>query len=160
MADAFSLAAVLRLRQHKEDMEERVLLSLAAHRQQVDTTLARVRRQLLLWAEDRNREVGHVGSGNMQQGSYAKLALLREAEQQLLQQLADLQKRSAEQQVVYLDARRAREVLSSLEEAQHTEHELAQDRREQRRLEDLLLGRWLVQERATRQKVGKNCRAE
>lgn len=160
MPGAFSLEAVLRLRQHTEEAEERTLLALTTHRQQVEATLGRVRQQKLLWAEDRRREVGCLAPGSTQQGVYARLALLHEAERQLQVQMADLQKRSAEQQAIYLAARSAREILSSLQTTQQNQAQQRQERREQRRLEDLLLGRWLVKERATRQILGKNCRAE
>ncbi len=142
MPHAFPLEAVLRLRKHKEDAEERALAALAAHRQQVETTLGRVRQQMRQWTEDHAREKGSAGTGATQQGSYARLAALRDAERQLEEQLADLRRRSLEQQSAYLAARRARETLTELKQNQQDSWNTAEQRREQRRLEDLFLGRW------------------
>jgi flagellar export protein FliJ len=143
MANRFPLGAVLRIRQHKEETEERALLALHLQRQQVETTLGRVREQLSLWDEDRQREVGSTTMAATRQSSYARLALLREAELQLLTQLRDLRERSAKQQESYLCARRNREVLTDLEQHQRQAWLKELDRREQHRVEDLFLGRWL-----------------
>lgn len=146
MPHAFSLDALLQLRQHKEDAEERQLLSLATHRQQVEATLGRVRQQLLLWQEERQREIGSVGRGSTQQGTYARLGLLRHAEEQLMEQQRELQQRSRERQASYLAARRDREVLSNLKQSHREGLQRDLARQEQLRLEDLLLGRWPMQQ--------------
>ena len=141
MPYTFSLEAVLRLRQHKQDAEERALAVLGAHRQQVEATLGRVRDQMLQWTEHRARETGRAGTGAAQLESYARLALLREAEAQLTAQLQEVQRRCLERQAVLLAAQRAQETLSELKRGQHDGWKAVRQRREQRHLEDLFLGR-------------------
>jgi flagellar export protein FliJ len=142
MSEAFTLEAVLRLRQHKEDIEERALAELGTQRQQVQSMLDRVRQQKQLWTEDRSGEKGLAGTGATQQSTYARLALLHEAEKQLQEQQQDLQKRIYTRQAAYLAARHAREMLTELKRSQSESRRLLVERREQRRLEDLFLGRW------------------
>lgn len=142
MAYIFSLQAVLHLRRHKEAAEERALAALASHRQQLEATLGRVHQQISQWTEDRTREAGFVGTGLTQHQSYARLAVLQDAEKQLQQQKIDIQQRYAEQQERYFAMRSARETLTELEKGQRTAWEQACSRLEQRRVDDLVLGRW------------------
>lgn len=142
MAHIFSLESVLRLRKHKEDAEQRALGALGAQRQQVETMLGRVQHELRQWTDERSREVGRAGSGVTQHSTYARLSLLRETRTQLEHQLKSIETLRREQQTKYLAARSGREMLTELKQQQQAASEAAEDRREQRQLEDLLLGRW------------------
>lgn len=142
MPEGFSLKTVLQIRQHREDTEERALAALSAQRHQTEATLLRVRQQMLYWTEERARGSGSLGSGALQQASYARLQSLREGERHLEKQLTNLCRQLAEQQGAYLEARRARETLTELKAAQDNALVAQTTKREQRRLEDLWLGRW------------------
>lgn len=142
MAHRFSLEAVLKLRQHREEAEERVLAALGAQRQQVEATLGRVREQMRQWTEDRARQTGVLENGAAQQASYARLLVLRDAEGQLERQLEDVRERASAQRLVYLHARSGREPLTELKQTQQAAAEAEARRQEQKRAEDLFLGRW------------------
>lgn len=142
MPESFSLDVVLRLRQHREDTEERALAALHTQCHQTEATLLRVRQEMLYWTEQCARASGSLGSGASQHASYARLQFLRETEQHLQQQLMDLRRQAAEHQCAFLEARHARETLTELRSAQQNALTAQAERREQRRIEDLWLGRW------------------
>lgn len=142
MARAFTLETVLRLRQHKEEAEERALAALGNQRQRVEATLARVHQELRQWTEERVREVGSASTGTAQHSSFARLNALKNAQMQLEAQLKSLEEQRLEQQATYLSARSAREMLSELKRQQRNATCATEQRREQRQLEDLMLGRF------------------
>ena len=142
MRNVFPLETVLRVRQHNEDTQARALAGLGIERQQLDSMLARVRKELQQWASDRHRDIGSVATGTVQHSMYARLSLLKSTEEQVLAQLASLEIRRLELQSRFLAARSGREMLTELKQQKQAMHALADQRREQRQLEDLLLGRW------------------
>lgn len=142
MSHAFPLEALLRLRQHKEDAEARALAALEAQRQQLEATLGRVRQQLQQWTDDRSREAGGLQSAMQQQSSYARLALLRDAEGELEKQQKLLAASISEQQGLFLAARRDRKMLAELKQRQLLAWKTAEQKKEQQQLEDLFLSRW------------------
>ena len=122
--------------------KRRALATLGAQRQQAEATLLRVRQQMRQWTDERARMAGVLGNGATQLGSYARLQVLREAEQQIEAQLEELRRSVAERRAAYLEARRARETLTELKQTQQEASDAETAKREQRRLEDLVLGRW------------------
>ncbi len=148
MAHRFPLAAVLALRQRKEEQEERALAAIATQRGQVQATLERVRHELGQEANVRAGEVGTARNGATHQVSYARYKLLSEAQQQLLIQLETLQTRRLEQQEVYVAARGGREMLTTLQQKGQSAWEAEQERRDQRRLDDLFTARHARREAA------------
>ena len=142
MRNVFPLETVLRVRPHNEDTQARALAGLGIERQKLDSMLARVRKELQQWASARYRDIGSVATGTVQHSMYARLSLLKSTEEQVLAQLASLEIRRRELQSRFLAARSGREMLTELKQQKQAMHALADQRREQRQLEDLLLGRW------------------
>ncbi len=141
MAPPFSLAAVLALRQRREEAEERILAALGAQRQEVEKTLLRVAHELRLWNQARASDIGSVHSGAMQQASYARYEVLCVAQSQLQEQLRSLEAQRLLQQQVYLAARSGRKMLTELQTQQRDTWEADMQRREAQRLNDLFNAR-------------------
>lgn len=141
MAFRFPLATVLALRQQKEEAEERVLASLAMQRQQLRDTLQRVEAELQQWTQARVRDVGAASTAAQYNMIYARLQLLAQSRVQLKGALVSMEERWRAQQQVYLGARTEREMLSSLKQQQEAAFHVAQDKNEQRRLDDLFAAR-------------------
>lgn len=142
MANTFPLETVLRVRQYNEDAQARALARLGMERQQLEAMLVRVQTEVQQWGTDRTRDAGSVGTGTTQHSTYARLHLLRSTEKQLLEQLASVDVRLREQRSRFLAARSNREMLTELKRQDQITRESAMQRREQRQLEELLLGRW------------------
>jgi flagellar export protein FliJ len=142
MPRPFSLEALLRIRQHREDAEEQALTSINTHRLRIEETLFRLQQELRHWTDDRIRDAGQSKTGAFQAMDYVRLNVLRDATVQLEGQLEDVVVRWKERQATYLAARSARETLSELKKAEKDASDLQQQRREQRRLEDLFLARF------------------
>lgn len=143
MAFAFSLAAVLALRQQREQQEERaltaVLHELAAGRDtvgRIEGELSRVR-----------AEIAQMAPQSLQAVSlherYARVRVLEEGLLEMRARLAELEARRDAQQQIYLAARRDRDLLDELESRQRLSFTTEANRREQKRMDDLFLARRL-----------------
>ena len=145
MPRTFPLAAVLSLRQQKEEAEERTLAARAAQVQQVRASLTRLEHELAQCAEVRAREVQTVLTGAHLQASYGRLNLLRDAQKELLEQMRVAEALRAEQQVRYLAAKGNREMLTELKETHQSAWDAEMQSREQKRIDDLFAARRLRQ---------------
>lgn len=143
MPRTFPLAAVLALREQKEQAEERALMAIGADIQQVQLALSRVRQELAQSAALRAREIETVRSGAQHQANYARHKVLYDAQADLLGQIQQLELRRRDQQAVYLAAKAAREMLTELEKQGRAAWNLEEQRRDQRRLDDLFTARRL-----------------
>jgi len=143
MAFAFSLAAVLALRQQREQQEERaltaVLHELAAGRDtvgRIEGELSRVR-----------AEIAQMAPQSLQAVSlherYARVRVLEKGLLEMRARLAELEARRDAQQQIYLAARRDRDLLDELESRQRLSFTTEANRREQKRMDDLFLARRL-----------------
>ena len=141
MPRTFSLAAVLAFRQQKEEAEERALAAIAYQVGQVQATLRRLQQEIDQTNEARAREKDRVHTGAQTHANYAKCKVLREAEQELREQLKALEERRREQQARYLGVRSGRETLSELKEQQGKDWDTEVQTREQKSLNDLFNAR-------------------
>ena len=137
MPRTFSLAAVLALRQQKEEAEERALTAVTLQMGQVQATLRRLQQEIDQINEARAREVNSVDSGAQTRANYAKCQVLREAEQELREQLKALESDRQEQQARYLRARCDREALVELRDQREEAWQAEVRTREQKILDDL-----------------------
>ena len=139
----FPLAAVLAVRQQKEDAEERALTAVLAEMNGLRVAVARAEQVMVQHANERFREVLGSHSAAHHQSSQARWTLLRNTKQSLQQQLQTLELRRAEQQVRYLKARCDREMLTELEVQGRAFWEAEQEMREAKRMDDLFASRRL-----------------
>ena len=143
MPRRFPLAAVLAIRQQKEAAEERALLAINTQIQQVQAALGRVRQELTQSAALRAREIETVRNGAQLQSNYARHNVLADAQTELVGQIQALELRRLEQQTVYLAAKAGREMLTELRQEAQTAWEIDEQKRDQRRLDDLFTARKL-----------------
>lgn len=143
MPRLFPLAAVLAIRQQKEDAEERALAAIAAEVQGMRAALAHVERELREHAAGRARDPQALHLGVHHQALEARSRALGHAKAQLSEQLQILEARRAEQQTRYLAARSAREMLTELRQAQRIAWEDEMAHREAKRVDDLFTARRL-----------------
>ncbi len=145
MPPPFSLAAVLALRQQKEEAEERALAAMAKQKEELQASLQRLADELTQAAATRAQEVHLVRSAAQHQAAYARYKLLYDAQAELHAQRHALEVRQREQRALHLAARTAREMLSALRSQQAAAWEKQQQVREGKRLDDLFAARRLRQ---------------
>jgi flagellar export protein FliJ len=141
MSFHFPLEAVLHFRKSVEHQQE---LRLRAANQYVTRV-----RHLIEQVEHRLKEAGNLRSRQLSSGTTAaELQFSLISESALSAQLPDLQRELVrlrtlrdQQQRIYQQARREREILESLRDRQLREYERNAARREQRQIDDLFLMR-------------------
>lgn len=146
MPRTFTLAAVLALRQQKEEAEERALAAISAQVQQIRSALERVAQETTRHAQERAREVHSLLAAAHHQASHAQLLLLRRAQAEWNEQLDAAERLRHEQQARYVEARSQREMLSELQQQQRAAWEDELSDREQKRLDDQFASRRLRHE--------------
>ena len=114
MAVPFPLTPVLRLREQKEENEERLLIAINADLQQVRAAIARVEQETARFGSVREQMTREVLSAAHHQMLALQWRSLQEAHAQLRTRLHFLEKSRAKQQESLLIARRERETLSEL----------------------------------------------
>jgi flagellar export protein FliJ len=142
VAFRFTLASVLRVRENIERREE-----LALQRAELEVT--RVRRRIEELTEDLARKVKarevalqRALSAHELQSMQAEMNAIVEAKEILFETLETLKQQRDAQMKLYLAAHNGRQILSELAERQLSEHELEQDRAQQKRLDDTFASRW------------------
>ncbi len=143
MPPPFPLAAVLALRQQKEEAEERALAAIAKQKEELQSSLQRLQHELAQTAAARAHEVHTVCSAAQHQAAYARYKLLCDVQAELNVQMHALEVRQREQRASHLAARNAREMLSALRSQQAAVWEKEQQVREGKRLDDLFAARRL-----------------
>ena len=143
MAFVFSLAAVLALRQQREQQEERaltaVLHELAAARETVGRIEGELRRVRAEHAQIAPQSLQAVALHER----YARIHVLEQGRQEMLARVAELGVRREAQQQIYLTARRDRDLLDDLRTRQRAAFAVEATRSEQKRMDDLFLARRL-----------------
>ena len=143
MPHKFSLAAVLSVRQQKEEAEERALTAVLAEANSLRLAIARAEQQMVQHASARAREVSNAHSAAHHQATQARWRMLRDTRGNLLGQLHALEQRLAEQQVRYLRARSDREMLTELKTQGRASWEAEMRSREAKQIDDLFAARRL-----------------
>ena len=141
MGFQFSLAAVLLVRREREAAEERALgaaeRTVAAARGQRDAVRAELVRLAAEWAGAGTRMLQATALHER----YARVAVLDAARVELDAQIPQLETQRDARRLLYLAARRDRELLEELEASQRASFRAAADAREQKRSDDLFLAR-------------------
>ena len=141
MPHKFPLAAVLSVRQQKEEAEERALTAILAEANRTRLAITRAEQQIAGHANTRAREVLSSHNAAHHQAAQARWIMLRDTRQALLQQLQTLEQRRAEQQARYLRARSDREMLTELKARGRASWEAESNAGEARRMDDLFAAR-------------------
>ena len=143
MAFVFSLAAVLALRQQREQQEERALTAilheLAAGRDTIQRIEDELRRLHADYAQSGPQQLQAVSLHER----YARIHVLEQGRDELLARLAEIDTRRNAQQQIYLAARRDRDLLDELKTRQRASFAVEASRREQKQMDDLFLARRL-----------------
>lgn len=148
MAFRFPLQAVLRIRQGFERLEHLRLLAFAA-------IIAHVRREIQNHEKESSLAESEVQRGLAAEAPAAELHFeiakrrMRGERKRLLEErLADLTRRHQRQNLVFLAARRKRQILENLRQRKLVAYQREQSRREQQIADELFL------ERISREKAG------
>ncbi len=141
MPHTFTLAAVLAVRQQKEEAEERALAAIALQVQQIQLALDRLEREITQHAEVRAREVHTLLPAAHHQASHARFTMLRAAQGELRDQMEAAETLRKEQQARYRVARSNREMLTELDQQQRAAWETELKTREQKQLDDIFSAR-------------------
>ena len=137
----FPLAAVLLVREHAEQREERALKKL-----QLD--MSRATREL----EELNAEIAHVQAAREQamqvpipavqlQAYEARAEVATEKKKNLLVEIQKLRLELAEQMKAYQASHRDREALTDMLKKQREKYDLEQSRAQQKQLDDMFMSR-------------------
>jgi flagellar export protein FliJ len=142
VAFRFSLASVLLVRENIERREELAL-------QRAELEIARVRRRIEELTEEhvkaleaREQALQQGSAAYLLQNMQAEMDALVEAKQTLLDTLETRKQQRDAQMKIYQAAHNGRQVLTDLSEQKKTEYDLAQDRAQQKRLDDIFASRW------------------
>lgn len=143
MPFVFALKTLLRLRELREGTELQTLQALAS---QVAALRAEIE-SLDRAGEEQRRELCRdsldgVSGADLHMYQRRDMAF-RERRASLAGKLRDLEKNREEQQASYIQARRERETLSTLQEQQQEIYEQEQSRRTQRAVDELFLVRYV-----------------
>ncbi len=141
MARPFPLTPVLRLREQKEQAEERALVAINADLQQVRAALARVEQEMARFGAVRQEITREVITAAHHQMLALQWRSLQEAHAQLKVRLQSLEKSRAEQQQSFLLAKRQRETLSELRQQYKDRVEEKAEQSERKRIDDLFSSR-------------------
>ena len=141
MPRRFPLAAVLNLRQQKEEAEERVLGAITAKILDVRTALERVETELVRHRTARAAEVAGLQSAAHHVANENRWKMLGETRANLLSGLKQLEMQRSEQMKRYLTARSDREMLTELRAKQHDAWNAQLSARDAKRIADLFAAR-------------------
>ena len=141
MAQRFPLQAVLKVRQQKEEAEERVLTAIHAELQALRAGLLRLEQQLVQVQQARDAELQQVLTAAHHQTLATYWTSLRQRREELLQGVHTVELRRAEQMRTYLNARGARELLTELRDDHTGAWERQREMRDRKRADDLFLSR-------------------
>lgn len=141
MPRRFPLSAVLTVRQHKEDAEERALRTLAAGIAEVHAAVSRIDRELVNHRSARASEIAAVHSAAHHLAVQNRWRVLQDARASLLSELQQLEQKKREQMARYLLARSDREMLTELRTKQREAWHAEIEDRELKRVADLFAAR-------------------
>lgn len=141
MPHTFPLAAVLAIRQQKEETEERALGIAAAQVLETRTAIAQLQTALRDHADTRAKEALATNFAVHHQAQQARWMGLCARLTQLHEQLNLLEAKRTEQQGRYLAARRVREMLTELRQQARAAWLAESESREQKHIDDLFTAR-------------------
>lgn len=136
MSFRFPLDMVLRLRQIKEDEEERSLSQILFQIAEARNTLLDLHRQVEALLRRRELDIQQPLTAANLHISYGQMRALENMEKDLRDQLGKLEALRIQQMKVYEAARRDRELLSGMRKKQHEQYRYEQARREQNTMDD------------------------
>lgn len=139
MSFHFSLQPILKLRKSYERLERLRLLGILAMIVRVREESAALEKES---ADARSRLRQTLGTGLAGVEIHLEIACERlraDRRRALETRLADLAQKHAKQRLIYLNARRKREILENLRDRKWDEYRREQNRREQRELDELHL---------------------
>ena len=141
MPRKFPLAAVLAVREQKEEAEERALGAIGVRIAEVRAGIARIDSELLRHRDVRVAEIATLHSAAHHLATASRWRMLGEARTQLLNQCKQLDLQRSEQMTRYLVARGDREMLTELQNKQREAWNAEVENREAKRVADLFAGR-------------------
>ena len=142
MGFRFSLATVLRVREIAEEREERLLTQILGQIAKTQQELQELQAQVELLLRRSERELASSISAAQLHITYGQMRALELMQKDLAEQLVKLEGLRDQQMKVYAAARRNREVLSELREAQLEKFQYELSRQEQALMDDNFSARW------------------
>ena len=137
----FPLAAVLSVRQQKEEAEERALGAIGARIAVVNTSITRIESEMIRHGVVRASEVSAVHSAAHHLSTHDRWKMLGEARANLHGELKQLEVQRSEQMARYLKARSDREMLTELRSKQRAAWNAEVEGREAKRVADVFAAR-------------------
>jgi flagellar FliJ protein len=141
MGFRFTLAAVLRLREIREEIEERRLSEILAQIARTRESITVIDAEMVEAAAKRDRDLSGGMSGSELHAANGLAAMLKEHRQLRLAKLAHLEQLRDQQIPVYKRAHQDRELLSGMREEQREEYAAGQLRQQQKLVDDLFTAR-------------------
>jgi flagellar FliJ protein len=136
MAFQFSLASVLRVREMIEEREEGTLHKIVFEISRMSDTIERIDGQLAQSYASRLVDALKPTIGLELQASYGEVIELKQRRKELEVQIHRLEQVRATQLIVYVAARRNREMLSDMREKKRHAYQAKVNKREQKSLDD------------------------
>jgi flagellar export protein FliJ len=136
MAFEFSLASVLRVREMIEEHEEGTLHKIIFEISQISDVIERIDAQLARSYASRSMDIFKSTLGLDLRASYSEIDELKQRREELEVQIQKLERARGAQLIVYVTARRNREMLSDMREKKRNEYRSHMNRREQKGLDD------------------------
>lgn len=141
MPRQFTLAAVLTIRQQKEEAEERALGAISGRVAEMRAAIARVEQERVRHGTVRASEVSAVHSAAHHLATANRWKALGDARANLLSELKQLELQRSEQLATYLKARGDREMLTELRSKQRAAWNAEVETHEAKRVADLFAAR-------------------
>lgn len=136
MGHAFSLAAVLSIREQREGVEERKLLAIAGEIAQLNAVRERVDHEITQLQIKRAQGLETPRIAAEYQASFARWKMLSEMRTQIQVQLEELERRRLTQQRQYMEAKAGCEMLQKLRAQQRAAWDVQMKGRDQKRIDD------------------------
>ncbi len=141
MGFRFTLAAVMRLREIREQIEERRLSEILVQIARTRESIATIEVEMDEAAAKREKDLANRMSGSELHAANGLAAMLKEHRQLRQEKLAHLERLRDQQIPVYKRAHQDRELLSGMREEQHEEYATEQKRQQQKVVDDLFITR-------------------
>ena len=142
MTFRFSLATVLRVREIAEEKEERLLTQILSQIAKTQQELHELKAQVDMLLRRSEDELASSISAAQLHITYGHMRALELMQKDVAEQLVKLESLRDQQMKVYAAARRSREVLSELREAQMERFRYDLLRQEQALMDDNFAARW------------------
>jgi flagellar export protein FliJ len=141
MGFQFSLASVLRIRCIAEEKEERLLQKILLEINQTREAIARTQEAVIEAVAMRESSLSKAMTGCFLHAFYLEVKSLKQVKEEFEEKLRKLIELRDRQVKVYETARRNREMLSSVHDAELNEYNIEISRAEQKMLDDIYSSR-------------------